>query len=73
MNRVSRKVNFYLRLATFQLHFSKMMSTTAWYSQEHHYEQLFAKGLLLKIVKIIFTGKLIISCWFSPLATGSGP
>jgi hypothetical protein len=48
------------------------MSTTAWDSQDHNYEQLFAKGLLLKFVKIIFTGKLIIFCWFSPFVTGSG-
>jgi hypothetical protein len=69
---VSRNVNFYLRLASFQLHFSKMMSTTAWDSQEHHFGQLIAKGLLLKIVKIIFIGNFMISCWFSPFVTGSG-
>ena len=49
-----------------------MMSTTAWDSQEHHSGQLIAKGLLLKIVKIIFIGNFMISCWFSPFVTGSG-
>jgi hypothetical protein len=48
------------------------MSTTAWDSQEHHFGQLIAKGLLLKIVKIIFIGNFMISCWFSPFVTGSG-